>query len=228
MRVFDVLATCAGLMKPVTLLSLSKQLKLQGFLAKSSFFANLAAFITGRKSFWNIEPIIYDAYISGLLLYVAARYVGKGSATIVSNLNKFNSSIALYKQRNNNSSASMMKVPLDTSIEIIQLYQAILTDFLTITGLQLSQPLDLLLKYVDSNSLSFGSNTLSPSGHYNIPISSTLLNIQKLQSDSQLLSLLKNRPTISHANSHIYDKGPVAAFINDSDGSMFLSFVNPP
>lgn len=228
MRVFDILTTCAGLMKPNLLTALSKQVGSRGLTAKSSFFKELANFVSRKGKFWNIEPLLYDAYISGLLLYVASRYVGKGYLQLSNHLSLFNKAIANYKLKNESRiSEASLKVPLQASIEIVRLYQAVLDDFLAITKLSLSQPLSDLLLYIDNNSLSFGATNLSPTESYDLPVNHTILNVIKQQSDNQFLSLLKNKPSLLLSSTNIYEKGPVAAFINDTDGSMFLSFANP-
>lgn len=223
MKLFDVTVMATLMMNPDALKDLAKFLSKKALTKKSKFFSETSSFVSSKGRHMHAKPLIYDAYISGLLFLIASRFVGRGYQTLGSHLNELNNYVSNYKLKNKSGFfKAVTNVPKNVSSNIIRLYQLVLDDFLTLTGLQKNQPMSALIEYISSNPSSFGNVDIPYYEASNVlKTQSALIN---LVSVNQLNSILNQKMVIDLSRANPYNSGPVMAFNNNIDGTTLLFF----
>lgn len=109
-----------------------------------------------KLSSWTLTPLVYDCYVSGFLYATAIRYTGRGSELISRD------ATVLFKLVDMIKSAvtfdPLLQISSSESKKVIELYQRIALNFLSLTGFNLKTPLTDLMMWVTSHSEDFGSD----------------------------------------------------------------------
>lgn len=109
-----------------------------------------------KLSSWTLTPLVYDCYVSGLLYATAIRYTGKGSDVLSRDINEMFKLLDVIK-----ASAKfdpLTQISSKDSKKVVNLYQNISLNFLSITGYNLKTPLTEMMMWVTSHSDDFGSD----------------------------------------------------------------------
>jgi len=180
--------------------------------------------ITAR---WKLTPLVYDAYISGLLYATAVRYAGPGSDVIQQNLLTLN---VLLKSSKSNPNFSLLKyLKNDVSNAIIDLYQYISIDYLKATGLNLSSNLFEMSSWITNHSFYFNDATISVSDEITAGPSVKVMNNKRT-------SFIAHRSSIEADGALVKSEvsvmptgvpGPFSMTAQRGDGDLTLFFVAP-